>query len=889
MNVKTKKFLQDIDILFPNHAFYKMKIDKIVKGKKKYKGGATYVSSKKEVLAENEKGFCVFFTPNWDYNLSWWERKIKNAKNVYAFFAEMDIIENVDAEAQELSDEYWQTLLLEPSIVIRTKRWYHMYWLFKRATKYTDQKAKDLKEWVKSVWWDEGAADMARMMRLPWSQYYGDNIGSFTVEVVSYKPDLKYSYEDIKNVLNKWRFLQQKRANENKKLWWARDSVVDMIESSVDVRSVLEWLGMRKVKGTHIYEWGKRTSWYKYWAERNAVVNFTTGKSRPQWWPYFVAKELLWWSIRDTRKYFKEYHNIDIPVSSSPSPSEQVTHIANDEGDIELAEYAVDDRHTVVVSLGSDDLKSGTYIRKITDKWEDTIQVLSWGLMPVAKYTENNMAKYVCYWKKGDEDWYVVLEQLWISGRFDKALGNIGITNYFKAWDFLVKCIIEFVHACDNEIDMYNMLWIYDNIEIFDIWQELQEHDGKQFFLNTESIWERQGVTTIARDTSKAKIISINEWAKIINESYKESIATTVYMWYAMAMFSYHVRKMFGFFPIMQLVGLTQSGKTTLRTTIRKMFGISSLLEVQSATSEFVLMKLAQHFMPLVLTEFENADARINWSIALKNNYDWSKNSRGTKDQNVIMYENNAAMLLDGESRSLNNAVFSRTIACFMNPSMKKMQILEDYNVLPSFLEKRKDVYKLPHIFKDQVKELKASYKNSIHQEKDRIIENYALLMAFSRTFWLDEEHIEVIAEQCANQFLFLWENNIDKLIKTVFSHATIYKMNAVLEGGDDPVIRVQFFVDAMRISQAKHDDIKSQIQLVNAHFFPDKSSVTDELFVPLKYMMSNKNTHVILNNMLNHIARLHDLGMSPRALKTIIKTYAEANRYDTEGFYYSF
>jgi hypothetical protein len=57
---------------------------------------------------------------------------------------------------------------------------------------------------------------------------------------------------------------------------------------------------------------------------------------------------------------------------------------------------------------------------------------------------------------------------------------------------------------------------------------------------------------------------------------------------------------------------------------------------------------MTKHALPLNIGEFENADRmRVDWDSFLKNNYDGTKNARGTSGQKMITYPNISPIVID--------------------------------------------------------------------------------------------------------------------------------------------------------------------------------------------------------------------------------------------------
>lgn len=877
----TKQVLDNMESIFPNYSVYWMKLKNIVDWKKKYFAPVSYKSIN-EAMSHNDMSWkmCLFFSPNWEYRLSWNARKVENCKNIFCFFSEIDVIDDVTQDIH-LDNTIRQSLLFMPSLVVRSKKWFHCYWLLDEPIKYSDNVDRILKEFVWINGWDNSAADFARILRLPWSVYRWDNEGIVTCDVIHYDPLIKYSLSDINWLVNKIKWIEKVNALEKKSMWRDGGMLVDDINHTCDVVSVLERLAGRWRVNSNwsVEEDWKITSWYKWWREKNCMVNFTAEDDyRPQWWPYQVARALIW-NTRETFEFFEEEYGIIIPKRTQTLYKNIQEVVVESDDDYELT-IEVTDSETLIVVLKWD---IWTFVEQRTNEGIVRNKVLSWAIRPVWYYEEADTNYYVCYYKTKSKSWYMVLDTLWTSGKIDKVLSNTWITNFYKSSHKYTKYIIDYIHSSPTKLWLYDKLGIYDDIEIFNIWKKIFEHENKKHFLSVDSIWERAWTESILIEREEWMLSDLLSW---LERMYDPRISITAFTWFWLSLFSYFVRKYIWYFPILQFVWLTQSGKTTLRRSIMWMYSLSSIMEVQATVTEFVLMKLSKHYIPVCITEFENAEAsRVpRWSY-LKNNYDGSKNSRWTITQNLVMYESNAPICLDWEVRTLNNAVFSRTIALFMNPKMKKELFTTNDSVLSYFIDNKDNIRGIKKAYATWKEKFHSLYKDNEHSEKDRILENYALLCAFADCFNFWDKYCQYIVQQCESQFWFLSENNIDKLIKLVFTSAIMYKLAAYI---DRPAktVNVEFYVDVMKVNQAKIDDIKSQIQLVNSHFDKSNSHMTDVLVVPMEYIMGNKPLHNIGNKMFSYITRSQDTRDFGKIKDAMIE-YANQNGYTKENFYH--
>jgi hypothetical protein len=185
MTELTKQFLENIYTMFPNTCFYRMP-DIKEEWKKSMWAIPVIDKTKLDVYNNDQNKFGIFFTPNGDFALTNNERKKDFAKNAYCFFFDID-------EKQETRKEIEQ----EPTIIIETVRWYHVYRLL-------EEPVQDISLWedvqdaiVNLCSWDEKAKDIARIMRCPWYRYRKDNKWEIIPEVIHYKPENKYKLSEF--------------------------------------------------------------------------------------------------------------------------------------------------------------------------------------------------------------------------------------------------------------------------------------------------------------------------------------------------------------------------------------------------------------------------------------------------------------------------------------------------------------------------------------------------------------------------------------------------------------------------------------------------------------------------------------------------------------------
>ena len=103
-----------------------------------------------------------------------------------------------------------------------------------------------------------------------------------------------------------------------------------------------------------------------------------------------------------------------------------------------------------------------------------------------------------------------------------------------------------------------------------------------------------------------------------------------------------------------------------------KMLGMDACMEIKASTTEFSVLTLCKHNVPLSVWEYSNDELRFDRDPMLKNNYDGTSNTRWTANQKLKIYPNNACFCIDWEVWTMTNSVLTRQIALRFNTTFKK-------------------------------------------------------------------------------------------------------------------------------------------------------------------------------------------------------------------------
>ena len=135
----------------------------------------------------NKEGFGIFFTPN-DFE---GKRQIQNLKKINYYIADID---------EGGKEKIWsdiEKLILRPSVIVETKRGYHLYWRVSNGTLDNYEKIENCI--IAKLNADEGAKDCSRLLRCPSFYHMKDPQNPFLIKIIEendkvYKENELYLY-----------------------------------------------------------------------------------------------------------------------------------------------------------------------------------------------------------------------------------------------------------------------------------------------------------------------------------------------------------------------------------------------------------------------------------------------------------------------------------------------------------------------------------------------------------------------------------------------------------------------------------------------------------------------------------------------------------------------
>lgn len=913
MNIFTDQFIDDFQKNFGEHLVFLRAWD--YNNTNKFNPAQVdYVDIDKfndpEVWGINAR-YSIFFHPNGDMGKvsSMKNRKNEDATTIYCFYADFDLGHDIKDTLEEFPRASFP---LQPTAVVETYNGFHVYWILKTplAVSVYGKRWEDIMTCLAEyLWSDPKVKNLWRILRVPWCYYWSQKQGEtdkpFRVECIDYNPNNKYSIEDFEKIFEATKRITQEKYIPDTKLKEGQkgmsntyNDIVSRV-SAIDVLCDLDstyWL-----RWNIITEWGKETWWYRYNKAQNYVIDFT-GKNRPQWTSFSVAKRFKG-SDYETFKYFVErwgiweiFHNkVEIRASEIKKPKDDDEE--DEVGFQSLVPTIVDLEWKVDITVGTINITISFDDKKIYKmSWDERSEIMDASIKTLWYYVdEDGVNTYIVEYAKANEDsWIIYLNKLWKKAELEKRLSEVWIS-YF-GWNGKVeKALVAYIHSCNTELKLINQLGIYDKKMIVNKYGKysVENEAGERYFCNITDIQPNDRNTDeifkIWDDISKEEF---KEHVRNLAKVYKESIIYSLFTHYALGMFAYSIRQQFSWLPSCSLVWTTSAWKTYARRLMMDMLGMDACMEIKASTTEFSVLTLCKHNVPLSVWEYSNDELRFDRDPMLKNNYDGTANTRWTASQKLKIYPNNACFCIDWEVWTMTNSVITRQIALRFNTTFKKWLAEDEWrtNINWYLIRNMENIKWLKKLYTTKRRPYMAEKFAHINKaEKERILDNYALLLAFADCFSFIDIVEEPIVEQCQTQFDLFGEDMIDKIIKQVFTIAITSRIEVQVV---NQKLIIELIMDFMRLNKKRFDDLLSSVQSVNYHFMNlhlTDYSWSDRLEIPLEYVLKNKSLHATFNSLLDASAKINlalpwieDTGPTVRALRE----YAKANHLEERLFY---
>ena len=868
--------------------------------------------------------YSIFFHPNWDMGkvISTRIRKNDDATTIYCLYADFDLGHEIKKDIQEYPRE---SLPLTPTAVVETYNWYHVYWILKTplpVSLYWDRRKDDMRRLAEYLDSDPQVTNIWRILRLPWCYYWSHKQGQtdtpFRVECIDYNPQLRYTLEDFEKILQSVdeaastsKYIPDKD-NGQRSPKFAEDTF-NKINKDVCALDVL--LDLYPNFSKWKWQWTicinqdwKPTDWYKY-EKRGNFVNDFSNKWRPIWWPRSIAKWHFNWVSFDIFQYFAKrwwvWEVVESKVAINAKEVKKKKEEDEEENDdaqslqslvptiLDLEWWVDITIWTININISFDDKKvyrmSGDERSEIMDASIKTL----WYYID-----EDSVNTYIVEYAKSNWDsWIIYLNKLGKKAELEKRLSEVWIS-YF-GWNGKVeKALVAYIHSANTELKLINQLWIYDNkMIVHKCWKySVEDEQWNRYFCSITDVQpsdrKSDEIFKIGENITKE---DFKKSVKNLSNVYKDSIIYSLFTHYAMWMFAYSIRQQFSRLPSCSLVWTTSAWKTYARRLMMDMLGMDACMEIKASTTEFSVLTLCKHNIPLSVWEYSNDELRFDRDPMLKNNYDGTANTRWTSNQKLKIYPNNACFCIDWEVWTMTNSVITRQIALRFNTTFKKWLAKDSWRKnINWYLIRNVDKVKwIRDAYNKKRRPLMAETFSHINKaEKERILDNYALLLAFADCFEFVDIVQDWIIEQCQTQFDLFGEDMIDKIIKQVFTVAITSRIEVQIA---DKKIIVELIMDFMRLNKKRYDDLLSSVQSVNYHFTNLKQtnySWSDRLEIPLEYVLKNKWLHAAFNALLDASSRINpalpwieDVGSTVR----ILREYILANHLEERNFYQRF
>ena len=848
----------------------------------------------------------IFFTPNWDQALAktTTTRSKSDTKTIYC------LVMDIDHEGKTREDFVYQ-----PSIIVKTFTGHHLYWLLESPVAYNEEQFERI-EWflVDELWWDATSKNAARYYRLPWSIYWShkfkdkmwfENDWSIKINVVSIDESLKYTLDQFDELIKQTKKIDQTKSfKELKKSDTAEWTFQDINErvNVIDVLTSLWWWKWTLRWNCVLEDW-KETSWYKYFKNKNWLNNFSWSKDRPIGGPFAVAKRFIW-DDAGTFKYFRDTFWIGKEVKNNlkiTKPKKQVESmidwiIANLSKEDSTAKI-IDSWWTKILST-IDDVVIELWEVRIVNSFKEkriykqdndsSVELLSASLKSIWYYTDKQWINtyIVEYAKTSWETGIMNVSKLGKRWELEKKLSEVWLV--FFGTPKLEKLIISYIYSCSEKHEYIDAFWIYSkNFIINKAWEYIKEANGEKYYVKINdfwgpswdweafTIWEKMGRDEFLKELSK------------LADIYEPMLIYTLFTVYAMGMFSYYMRKTFRKWVWAGITWATQSWKTTIRQLIMKTLWISINTEALASTSNFPIMEMSKHYIPISISEYGNATTKFDWDEFLKNNYDNIPNRRWTSTQSVNLYPSNSIIIIDWETWSNTNSVNSRKTFLQFTKFYKKWPVQDIKNLSWYLLDNYDNIDNMVKNYKFYRAKVEEHFKDIVSWDKDRILDNTGYLLAFAKSFDFDMIVEDHILKQTKMQFCLMPEDMLMKITKLVMGLAAGNNRPMALRWKN---LEIDIMIDVMRVDTKKYDDFMSNIKTANFNFnaWENWYMWSEKLVIPMQYIFDNKEAHYSFNRVLNLLAKWYSINSISDEWVVIwaIRAYAKKNWYIKEPFY---
>lgn len=784
----------------------------------------------------------IYFTPNGDFknifkdskrNEGRTEAKVKETGgNIYCFLGDNDW-------GETLRKDTWLT----PTIINKTKRWYHMFFMLKNPVDYktyanrrraTQQQLKELLK--------VDPADIARILRAPWYKYFSDNLWDITIETIEYNEKEVYTFEEREDRINILhenvcsddvaKKALQKSFKRSKWLGKLIDIAFKDISEKVLAIDVLEDLYPKftaQANGSILEDW-KKTRWYHRHKSLNYVNNFSTDSrdERPAWWPWVIAarkhnsfevtldyfKNRWWILIDDMRASMwsaREISFTEIAISEELWVKKRVWNFWNN------SEWITIDEKKMEIRWYTGEANDIPFVDAL---------ITPMGYIIMGDSTKTHVINIQKLWW---EPRIVMLPLCSNLKEFRKFLMRYGIMIpekakfYIHVFDYIYKTNVpEYFYT--NKLWLQELWW--QRIIIEKTWEYIDEQ--KKIF-----------VQILDTQEDKINVVDNNatfkEYMEKIIWGYGGRISIPVALTMILWVNAYYFRRAEMQLPQMFVFGLSQAGKTVMLNNIFRSFGINK--DISAGSKAFVYEKYARHYIPTHFSEYRNSAHKQNETIEwfMRNLFDGSAIEKGRADQTTVKYEANWLYIFDGQTIFTDDAVLTRMIILMANNTDKLD--LKNLKTLPNMYKISSDIFSKQLSFEKYMELVTPAFEDikkriKFTRNNDRMIQNYSYLYALCDYLWISEFK-KYLDEAMQSQDGMTAQDDIQMIYSKIFNMQYTYKFPCEIF---HKWILISASEEWLRFN-TNIEDLKWFIKTINTNFLWTNTLSWLKLYVDLKYI----------------------------------------------------
>lgn len=807
----------------------------------------------------------IYFTPNWDYNLSiknWIWRTQDNAKWIYYFMVD------IDATIEDTRSD-----ILEPTFIVKTGKWHHVYYKITDSPfdyKFHAPRWKHTMDALTYLLnWDPACIDIARILRVPWFKYRKDNIWEKDIERV--KMDWpSYTFDEVcERMENAWYpykdIEKEKKKFVNSKRW--SEKIIDEI-NRIDVIDVLErvsWGIYSKHWSNWICEYGKETNGYKYNKRLNFVYSFSPHDDRPKWPPYAIVK-FYYHNIQEILEYFRDNYNIDV------------------------------DNYLTAQKKSYLSARKDDYVTIANNEWEAVLRgVWNFRLRINRRRKEID---YVSSWDKWEQAWLFIkalVEPIWfVYANPEEISKERKIIIRISKWESISCCILP--HAA-NQIDMKRFFmgywivmnsvkpWMFDVLlaYLMDTEKEfryttkwwLQEINWERYFIRKWGTYFEWDMFVSIKDNKqvfyeepKDTQLSWEEIAGILDSIYDMDVVYPLFLIGILHVYIYYFRARNIQIPWCFVEWLQQSWKSTIKNfVLKKLLWLKYALAAWS--TPFSYIHSAGNYMPVNAEDYRNDAVKDLWWVmnVIRNAFDWTCTLRGTNTLSTVSFQIIWQFIFDWQTKFADTATITRQINLMTTPWKRKalkwyneikwnilkkvLRIFPESDDIDEFIDKRYEKY-------DETMKL---LNNQEFQEKSRVVQNYCWLLCLSDKLWLSKYN-EYIINAMMDQLKRDEVDEITNMYARTMNLFVNFKWNVDIVSWWS---LIEINLEATRMSDAHKDDYTSMCKTINSYF--RRNDKWSGLYVDFEYVFKRPTLWNKFRNCMVH-ARIRELELDGEGVR---------------------